>query len=122
MEGVTRQSLKLKSCDMLPMPLTLADTLRLPGALRTDSLVQPWDFSLLSGGAGVEGDFHWNLHYFPFRMTPAAPTCHTFTATLPLLPGSWPGRIWAPPPISHSQKGSDGGKAAGMPHLLLGQQ
>lgn len=121
-KGVTRQSLQLKSCDMFPMPLTLTDTFRLPGALHTDSSVQPRDFSLLSGGAAVEGDFHWNFHHFPFRMTPPAPPCHTFSAMLPSLPGSWPGRIGAPPPISHSRKRSEDGKVAGMPHLLLGQQ
>lgn len=50
------------------------------------------------------------------------PHAYTFTVLLPLLPGSWPGRIWAPPPLSHSQEGGDGGKVAGIPHLLLGGQ
>lgn len=47
MERVIGKSVKLKSCDMLPMPLTLVDTLRPPEASSIGSSVQPWGFFLV---------------------------------------------------------------------------
>lgn len=72
-EGGYWEISEVKKCNMFPMPLTLANTLRLPGAPSTNSSVKSWGFSLLTGRAEAGGDFHWNLHHFPFRMIAHAP-------------------------------------------------
>lgn len=106
MEGVSEKSVKFKSGDMLPMPLTLANTLGLPEAPSTSSSVWPWGISLLTGGAGVqEGDFTGISAASPSDDPHRRQHARTFAALLPVLPGSWPGRIWAPRLISHSQEG-----------------